>query len=171
MSLDDANPYAPPATRVDDVVATSVDSAPPLWNPNAAACWSLLFSPAFGAWLHMKNWQALGEPQKAADAKVWVLASIALIAVLSLASGLMPDSKALDAVSRSFGLVLLVAWYVSSGRAQTRLVTERFGKAYPRKGWGRPLLIAVGMVIAFFLVVFVVAFIVGMAGAGVSGQA
>ena len=47
------NPYAPPTARVDDV-ATG-DAAPALWNPNAAANWSLLFSPAFGAWLHMKN--------------------------------------------------------------------------------------------------------------------
>ena len=51
------NPYAPPKAEVADVGRTEV--APALWNPNAAASWSLLFSPAFGAFLHMKNWQAL----------------------------------------------------------------------------------------------------------------
>ena len=61
MSL---NPYSPPGAIIDDVM-----NAPPLWNPNAAANWSLLFSPAFGAFVHMKNWQALGEPEKAANAK------------------------------------------------------------------------------------------------------
>lgn len=32
-----------------------------LWNPNAAANWSLLFTPLFGAYLHMLNWRSLGE--------------------------------------------------------------------------------------------------------------
>lgn len=163
------NPYAPPTARVDDV-ATG-DAAPALWNPNAAANWSLLFSPAFGAWLHMKNWQALGEPKKAANARIWIIVSLVLIVVLSLASGLMPDSKALDAASRSFGLVLLLAWYFSSGRAQAGLVKQRFGKDYPRRGWGQPLLWALGAVIVFFVGVFLVAFVVGMAGAGISGTA
>jgi hypothetical protein len=47
-------------------VRSDADAAPALWNPNAAANWSLLFSPMFGAWLHMKNWAALGEPERAA---------------------------------------------------------------------------------------------------------
>ena len=124
------NPYAPPTARVDDVVATTAEAAPKLWNPNAAVNWSLL-----------------------------------LIVALSLASGLMPDSRGLDAATRSFGLVLLVAWYVSAGRAQATLVKQRFGKDYQRKGWAQPLLWAVGAVIGFFALVFVIAFAAGMAGA------
>jgi hypothetical protein len=158
------NPYAPPTARVDDVAASSV-AAPALWNPGAAASWSLLLSPAFGAWLHMKNWQALGEPQKASAAKLWVIASLVLIVALSLAAGLMPESKPLDAASRGFGLALLLAWYFSSGRAQATFVTQRFGKNYPRRGWGRPLLWAFGALIAFFALIFAIAFAVGMAGA------
>ena len=61
------NPYAPPKAVVADI-APRQDS-PPLWNPNAAANWSLLLSPAFGAFLHMKNWEELGEPAKAAASK------------------------------------------------------------------------------------------------------
>ncbi|MEP6875624.1 MAG: hypothetical protein ABI887_14795 [Burkholderiales bacterium] len=159
------NPYAPPAARVDDVVAPTTEAAPRLWNPNAAVNWSLLFSPAFGAWLHMKNWEALGEPQKAKAAKTWIVISLGLIVALSLASGLMPDSKGLDAATRSFGLVLLISWYVSAGRGQATLVKQRFGKDYPRRGWTQPLLWAVGATIAFFALVFVLAFAAGMAGA------
>jgi hypothetical protein len=159
------NPYAPPTARVDDVITPATEAARRLWNPNAAVNWSLLFSPAFGAWLHMKNWQALGEPQKAKAAKTWIVVSLVLILALSLASGLMPDSKGLDAATRRFGLVLLVAWYVSAGRAQALLVKQRFGKSYPRRGWAQPLLWAVGAVIGFFALVFVIAFVVGMAGA------
>ena len=159
------NPYAPPTARVDDVITPATEAAPRLWNPNAAVNWSLLFSPAFGAWLHMKNWQALGEPQKAKAAKTWIVVSLVLILALSLASRLRPDSKGLDSATRSFGLVLLVAWYVSAGRAQALLVKQRFGKSYPRRGWAQPLLWAIGAVIGFFALVFVIAFVVGMAGA------
>ena len=159
------NPYAPPTARVDDVVAPTTEAAPRLWNPNAAVNWSLLFSPAFGAWLHMKNWQALGELQKAKTAKTWIVISLALILGLSLASGLLPDSTGLDRATRSFGLVLLVAWYLSAGRAQALLVKQRFGKSYPRRRWAQPLLWAVGAMIGFFALVFVVAFAAGMAGA------
>ena len=53
--------YAPPTAHVDDVHAARQSAvAPPLWNPGAAMAWSLLFSPIFGAFVHMKNWQALG---------------------------------------------------------------------------------------------------------------
>lgn len=165
-----ANPYAPPAARVDDVPLTT-DAAPALWNPNAAGNWSLLFSPAFGAWLHMKNWRALGEPAKAEASKRWIIISLVLIIAGSLASGLLPDSKALDAMSRMLGLVLLITWYFSSGRAQAAYVKQRYGKDYPRRGWGRPLLWAFGALFAFFIVVFAIAFAVGMASAGVSGSA
>jgi hypothetical protein len=148
------NPYAPPTARVDDVVTPATEAAPRLWNPNAAVNWSLLFSPAFGAWLHMKNWEALGEPQKAKAAKTWIVISLGLIVALSLASGLMPGSKGLDAAKRSFGLVL-----------QASLVKQRFGKGCPRRGWAQPLLWAVGAMIGFFALVFVIAFAAGMAGA------
>ena len=95
----------------------------------------------------------------------WVVMSLVFIVGLSVAAGLLPDSKALDAATRSFGLVLLVAWYIAAGRAQATLVKQRFGRNYPRKGWGQPLLWAFGAVIGFFALVFVIAFAAGMAGA------
>jgi len=162
-----ANPYAPPTARVDDVGQTG--AAPSLWNPNAAANWSLLFSPAFGAWLHMKNWRALGESERAEGSRRWIIISLVLVVGASLASGLMPDSKAIDGASRTFALVLLIAWYFSSARAQAAYIKQRYGKDYPRKGWARPLSWAFGVLIAFFLAVFVVAFLIGMANAGLAG--
>ena len=45
--------YAPPLAPVADPRPSGAfGAAPPLWNPNAAGFWSLLFSPAFGAFLH-----------------------------------------------------------------------------------------------------------------------
>lgn len=157
------NPYAPPTAHVADVAHR--EPAPRIWNPNAAANWSLLFSPVFGAILHMKNWDALGEPAKAAGAKAWAIAALVLLLAVAGVSAMLPDSKALDAASRGIGLILLLLWYFSSGRAQARYVKEKFGAAYPRKGWTRPLLIAFGLTAGFFALVFVIAFVVGMAGA------
>ena len=38
-----------------------------LWNPDAAACWSMLFTPLFGTILVIRNWEALGEPKRAVE--------------------------------------------------------------------------------------------------------
>ena len=151
-----SNPYAPPKAFVADI-ATQEES-PPLWNPNAAANWSLLFTPAFGAYLHMKNWEALGEPQKAAAAKVWVIVALGLLFGLPLIEMLVPGLSALQSLSRVFGLVLLISWYSSSGRPQARYVKEHFGKTYPRRGWGKPLLVAFGAAMAYVFAVAILAF-------------
>jgi hypothetical protein len=44
---------------------------PALWNPNAAAGWSLLFTPAFGAFLHSRNADAMGRHSEAKANKFW----------------------------------------------------------------------------------------------------
>ena len=137
-----ANPYAPPDAAVSDV--SHLDSAPKLWNPNAAANWSLLFSPAFGAFLHMKNWHALGDTQRAQLNRNWAIASILIIFGAGFLSALVPESKALDGSTRLVGFALLIAWYMTSAKAQAKLVKDRFGSAYPRKGWGLPILAAIG---------------------------
>jgi hypothetical protein len=155
------NPYAPPRAEVAEI-APPTDAAPPLWNPAAAASWSLLFSPIFGAFLHMRNWQALGEPDKAAKSKTWIVATIVFLVVASLAPILIP-SAALDALGRFGGIAILIAWYYALGKSQQALVAARFGKSYPRRGWLKPILAALGVVLAFFLVVFVIAFIIGAA--------
>lgn len=58
-----------------------------LWNPWAAG-WSLLFSPAFGAWLHAANWHALGRPDKAAAARRWGWLVIVTILLAGVAAAL-----------------------------------------------------------------------------------
>lgn len=50
-----------------------------LWNPSAATGWSLVFTPAFGAFIHMLNWHALGQPEQAASARRWLYASLAVL--------------------------------------------------------------------------------------------
>ena len=149
------NLYAPPKAPVADIVQRQ--AAPPLWNPGAAASWSLLFSPAFGAFIHMKNWQALGEPAKAAAAKKWAVIYLVTIVGLSVVGAFLPSNKAIPGIVRLCGFVLLVSWYFVSGKPQLEFVKSRYGKQYPRKGWAKPLLIAVGILIGAILLVGILA--------------
>ena len=158
------NPYAPPKADVDDIPVVPVSNeAPRLWNPSAAARWSLLLSPIFGAMLHMKNWQAMGETEKAAQSKKWVWGCVAFFVLLVAAGMVLPDTREIDLLSRGAGLGLLIAWYSLSARDQVRFITRRFGTDYAKRGWGRPLLYALLVFFAFIAIVFVIAFAAGMA--------
>jgi hypothetical protein len=152
------NPYAAPKAKVED--APHAVPAQPIWNPGAAASWSLPFSPAFGSYLHMLNWRALGEQEKAATAKAWFMASLALLPVyIALSMAALHGWQPADGISRALGIGFLVAWYFSAAKGQARYVKERFGKDYPRKPWGKALLIALGLMLAYVAVSFVVGFI------------
>jgi hypothetical protein len=159
------NLYAPPKAQVADIAAG--EAAPALWNPGAAASWSLLFTPVFGALLHRKNWLALGEPQKAAAAKTWIFVYIVTIVGLTLLGVFMPGRMEVMGLLRLSGFALLLAWYYASGKPQVDFVKTRYGKDYPRKGWGQPILIAVGALIAFFVVCFVLGFIAAVIAAAI----
>ena len=149
------NPYAPP--RAVDTPITSLDGIPALWNPNAAANWSLLFSPVFGAVLHMKNWQALGESEKASRSKAWAIGSLLFLVGVTVVAALLPDSAGLNTATRASGLALLVTWYVQGAKAQIVYVKERYGKTYPRKGWALPLGVAMLCIGAFIIAIFAIA--------------
>jgi hypothetical protein len=145
------NPYAPPKAEIAD---SGEGISPPLWNPNAAANWSLLFSPAFGAFLHMKNWQALGQANRATSAKVWFVLSVVALGGLSCASVMMvPYSKQLAGSVRVVGLLLLLSWYFGSARGQAAYVKTHFGNTYPRRGWFKALAVAVLALFAFIVIV------------------
>lgn len=154
--------YAPPRAHVADVPAgREAAEAPALWNPFAAGCWSLLFTPVFGAFLHMKNWEALGQAERARSSRQWVIACVVFFVVLVLAAGVFPDSKFLDKISRPAGIGLLFAWYFSSGKAQQTYVKERFGTDYERRGWLKPILLAIAAFVGFVLVAVSIAVVVG----------
>ena len=86
--------------------------APALWNPNAAACWSLLFSPIFGAALHMFNARAMGdtELEKLNKGFIWgTLAALVIAILLAIFSGVKVNFV---------GPAVLIAWYGVAGRKQ-----------------------------------------------------
>jgi hypothetical protein len=150
-----ANPYAAPTARVAD----AAEAAPPLWNPNAAASWSLLFTPAFGAYLHMLNWRELGDERQAAAAKGWFSASLAVLGAYIALAVAVPDFDA-----RYIGLAYLLTWYFAAARGQARYVKEKYGNDYPRKGWGKALLLAVAAFVGYFFVAVLVGAAAAAAG-------
>jgi hypothetical protein len=159
-----SNPYAPPLAEVADA-AVPLAERPALWNPWAAVLWSILFTPAFGAFLHMKNWQALGQPAKAKEQRTWFYGVIVALFLVMLSAILLPESKLLDLLSRVAGLGMLLAWYYSSAKAQRTLVDSRFGGDYPRKGWLKPILAVVAVFVAFMLMAVLIGVVLGAAGA------
>ena len=143
----DINRFAPPKAEVEGAPLGST-AAPPLWNPNAAANWSLLFTPVFGSWLHWRNWQALGETQHATKARHWFIAAIVAM-VGSAVVALSVTTRVADLTSRAVSIGFLIVWYYAAAKPQVSFIKARYGHAYARKGWLVPILVAIGLCIAF----------------------
>jgi hypothetical protein len=137
-----------------------------IWNPNAAANWSLLFTPTFGAYLHMLNWRALDEPRRAESARRWFYASVVLLVLYFLGFSFL-YSFADTGLFQAVGLVFLVAWYFASARPQVKYVQTKYGKTYERRHWGTPLLCAFGGLLAYW---FVLGAFIANTGAGAPGH-
>lgn len=132
-------------------------AAPALWNPEAAGAWSLIFNPVFGSILVLMNWQRLGVQDKIRNAQIWLGVSILmLIAFFFVPSGL----RALVTIG------YLLIWYFAAAKPQARYIQERWGKAYPRRSWLWPLLIAFGVVAALFCLALVLGMAQGVLSQG-----
>lgn len=129
----------------------------PIWNPEAAANWSLPFTPAFGSFLHMQNWRVLGEMEKARAAGVWFVVSLVMLAAYPVLMLTLPSGQLSDIGIRGLSLVYLAVWYVAYARKQMDFVKKRYGANYPRKKWGAPIGIAIACAVAYMGVVFVLA--------------
>jgi uncharacterized membrane protein YfcA len=137
--------------------AAGSDATPALWNPTAAACWCLILSPVFGAFLHTQNWKALGNPERAAASRKWVVwGSIFLVGVI-LSSLIVPESRSLAALGRFGGFALLISWYYAIGKSQQTYVEERFGKNYTRRGWTIPIMSAIGIFVGIVVLLTLIA--------------
>lgn len=141
------------------VSASETPVSPPIWNPNAAANWCLIFTPAFGAYLHMLNWRALGENDRAATSMKWFYVAIGLLVLYALIAVTM--QTAAEGLTWLIGFVFLLSWYFGSARSQAKYVKEKYGGTYVRLPWGKPLGFALGGLLCFL----VLSFAVGVAAA------
>lgn len=134
-------------------VAAEAEADQALWNPIAAACWSLVFTPAFGSYLLMRNWQTLGEPRQAALARVWFCFSLGLLGVQLLSGAINRRLNSESNLMDWLGMGYLAAWCVAAVLPQMLLVRRRYGAAgYPRKAWDLALLYGVLAGVGYFVV-------------------
>ena len=119
-----------------------------LWNPTAITLWSVPFSPLFGAWLHIHNWTALGEPAKADAARRWFHALLVIMVlngvVTAIAERVAMSVNPADFIS--IGVFLL--WYLLAAQPHARAVREKTRARYARRSWDGALLtgVAAGLV-------------------------
>ena len=62
---------------------------------------------------------------------------------------------------RGLGFLYLIIWYFSAGRSQAKYIKENVGKVYPRRGWGKPLLIAAAAFIGYLFVAVAIGVTIG----------
>jgi hypothetical protein len=135
------------------------DETGAIWNPNAAANWSLPFTPAFGSYLQMLNWKTLDEPAKASSAQSWFYASLLMMFIYFVIGMFIGDPEARYPIIWWLSFLYLITWYFAAGRSQGKYVKAKFGTSYPKKPWGQALLMAVGALIGCWVVAFVLGFI------------
>lgn len=146
------NPYESPKSQSADAV--SPVNGPAIWNPNAAANWSLLFSPAFGAYLHARNAERLGRHDEAKSNQRWFYGSLVFLGA-SVLSALVP--AIIDAPFRLIGLVILLTWYFTVAKKQATFVKQTFGAGYQKRSLLQPLLIGFACLVGIFVIAFALA--------------
>ena len=109
--------------------AEQAKQAPLLWNPNATANWSLLFSPLFSSILIALNYRQLGLKNKSNAALIW---GIAVVAITMVSGEFAPI----------IGFLGLAIWYYGSAKPHIRFVSTNFGGNYIKRRWRKPILYA-----------------------------
>ena len=134
-----------------------------LWNPNAAALWSVIFTPLFGAYLHALNWRALGDKEREEASMTWVFGAGALVLLMILIEVVTPPGYSQgDRISHLLEYAFLLAWYFTSGRTQARFVKEKFGKSFTHKSWRKPLLMGLAGFGVYILLMIAIAAEIGI---------
>lgn len=132
----------PAAPSLSDPLSARTEAAV-LWRPSAVAVWSLVFTPVFGSYLLMRNWQALGQQRAALAARRWLLASLAVLALELFAGAVNRRLNGGSPLVQWLALAWLGLWLLAAAAPQWQLVRRRFGRAYARRGWNGALATAV----------------------------
>lgn len=156
------NPYMSPtlpAAGGGEAAFPDVTGAPappaisPLWNPKAAALWSLLFSWAFGSFLLARNWKALGDEERAKRCMLWFYGFFPFL----IAAIVVSEFGDFAAFLRPAGIGIFVAWFITERTPQADYLEQRFGGRYPRKSWLMPIGVAICIVAGSFFAIVGVA--------------
>ena len=133
-----------------------------LWNPNAAASWSILFTPIFGAYLHSKNWAALGNKEKEKQSMYWAYGAIGMF-IFSL---FLPGT-----LGQGISIGYLLSWYFSIAKKQVKHVKEELDDSYEKNNWLKPIGVASSCLFALIIVFSIAASNQGYSAKVASAQA
>lgn len=111
--------------------------ASPVFSPDAAAAWSLLLTPAFGAGLHLLNARTLHDQHLLRLAwptfiGLLVASGVAIVWAMRMAVDVSAPFRGSLGVS-----LLTLIWYFTAGQVQSKQLIARHGPRYPR----RPILV------------------------------
>jgi hypothetical protein len=140
-------------SRADEMASLMVPPTgrpPALWNPKAAALWSLIFTQAFGAFLHARNADAMGRVDEAKANRTWFYISMAYFGLTFVATAIPAIPRGLF---RLIPIGLLFGWYLNVGKKQVIYVSQTCRDVYVRKSLKEPLLIAFCCLICTFIAI------------------
>ena len=115
-----------------------------IWNPNVAACLSIIFTPIFGAWIHAKNWEVLKKEQERRWSMLFVYCLISVTIFVVYYQLFIGDVK-----SSPLSIGTLLTWYFILGKSQLSHIKDN-NINYEKKSWIKPLLCGVGGYIILF---------------------
>ena len=115
-----------------------------IWNPNVAACLSIIFTPIFGAWIHAKNWEVLKKEQERRWSMLFVYCLIIVTIFIVYYQLFIGDVK-----SSPLSIGTLLTWYFILGKSQLSHIKDN-NINYEKKSWIKPLLCGVGGYIILF---------------------
>lgn len=150
----------PDARPMTPSKACTLDASLPLWNPRAATYLGVLLSPAFSAYIHMCNWDTLGETDQSLEARAWCCMLLGYFVTFGVLLGVSDVVGRNLAPPLSATIGLLAGWHVWGGRAQERYVAVITGGAYTRRPWHRVILAALGVLALMVVAVAVLARVV-----------
>ena len=116
---------------------------PKLYNPTAAANWSVLFTPVFGGICIFKNYKTLGEQQRAQISLILTI----VFGLITFVGPLLPFPP-----GRGMPFVALITWYLIEPKKQINFLKSR-GIVYEKKSWGIPALIGFGALAVYVSIV------------------
>ena len=91
---------------------------PKLYTPKLVCAAALLFTPLFGAALQARNWLELGRPHNATASRMWIRASVWLLAVFIVVQTIFRHEPVMDWLGPYFLVVIWGAWMLTGGWQQ-----------------------------------------------------
>lgn len=126
-----------------------------LWNPNVLGFLSLPLTPIFSSYLTYKNWITLKQEEKAYNAKKWLYINTILF-ILNAFLGLFSGA--------SLYPLIVIFSYLVTVRSQYSYVKNELKDNYERKSWVKPILIALSLIIVYYLMFIGLGYVLAESG-------